>query len=157
MEKIYGAAGRQDGLYQIGRNKWELIYGYGEDEAGAYNWRKRWRGAKPCLEEVKAEINAQIDANTDEAIHHGLVWNDEPVCLDIETQTNILGVLVAIGTMTWPLTFKLGERRDGTPVFHDFANAEEFGQFAQAATIYKQQCYSNGWQEKAAIEWEVYK
>lgn len=31
MEKRYGAVGRQDGLYKIGRNKWELIYGFGKD------------------------------------------------------------------------------------------------------------------------------
>lgn len=155
MRKIYVTSVRQDGLRQIGRNKWELIYGLGEDAGGTYNWRHTY-DHKPTLDEARSLINATIDSATDEAIHHGLVWNDEPVCLDIETQTNILGVLVAIGTMTWPLTFKLGERQDGTPVFHDFANAEEFGQFAQAATLYKQQCYSYGWQEKAAIDWRLF-
>ena len=43
LEKIYGATARQDGLYKIGRNKYELIYGYGVDGENGYNWRRRYR------------------------------------------------------------------------------------------------------------------
>lgn len=31
MEKVYGATSAQNGLYHIGRNKWEVIYGFGKD------------------------------------------------------------------------------------------------------------------------------
>lgn len=35
MEKVYGSPVRQDGLYKVGRNKWELIYGFGKDDETA--------------------------------------------------------------------------------------------------------------------------
>ena len=35
MKKIYGATERQEGLYKIGRNKRELIYGFGKDSEEA--------------------------------------------------------------------------------------------------------------------------
>ena len=56
MKKIYGATERQDGLYKIGRNKWELIYGFGKDSEKAetgYNYRERY-SHKPTPDEVKA-------------------------------------------------------------------------------------------------------
>ena len=58
MNKIYGATERQDGLYKIGRNKWELIYGFGkdsEDEEVGYNYRERF-DYKPAADEIKAVV-----------------------------------------------------------------------------------------------------
>lgn len=159
MEKVYGATGRQDGLYKIGRNKWELIFGFGKDseqEQTGWNYRQRFT-SKPTLDEIKAIISAQIDADTDENILHGFVWKELPVKLDIENQTNILGILVNLplgGDSLFPMTFKLGDYSDGTPAFHEFTSAQEFADFAKSATSHKQEAYSKGWQEKSTINWE---
>lgn len=161
MQKVYGSPKRQDGLYQIGRNKYELIYGFGKDHESdetGYNYRQRFT-YRPTLDEIKAAISEQIDRNTDESILNGFVWNGLPVKLDTENQTNILGVLVNIqlgGDSLFPMTFKLGDFPDGSPAFNEFASASEFADFAQAATAHKQEAYAKGWQEKAGIDWEKF-
>lgn len=160
MNKVYGATGRQDGLYNIGKNKWELIYGFGKDndeDATGWNYRQRFT-SKPTVNEIKVIISAQIDADTDENILHGFVWNGLPVKLDTENQTNILGILVNLplgGDSLFPMTFKLGDHADGTPAFHEFTSAQEFADFAKSATSHKQAAYNKGWQEKLSINWEA--
>lgn len=159
MEKVYGATGRQDGLYKIGRNKWELIFGFckdSEEEQTGWNYRQRFT-SKPTVDEIKAIISAQIDADTDENILHGFVWNGKPVKLDTENQTNILGILVNLpleGDGLFPMTFKLGDHADGSPAFHEFTSAQEFAGFAKSATNHKQAAYNKGWREKQSINWE---
>lgn len=150
MNKVYGATGRQDGLYNIGKNRWELIYGFGKDnaeDATGWNYRQRF-SAKPTEEEILAIITAQINADTDEKILRGFKWADKPVKIDNETQSNITGVMANLSYLpaeAFPLEFKLGEYPDGTPSFHDFASAEEFSQFSVAGVAFKQQCYKEGW------------
>ena len=73
LEKIYGATARQDGLYKIGRNKYELIYGYGVDGENGYNWRRRYRNL-PTVEELKTDIEDTVNALTDEKILKGFSW-----------------------------------------------------------------------------------
>lgn len=54
MEKVYGSSVRQDGLYKVGHNKWELIYGFGKDneqDENGWNWRHRFTG-KPTIDEI---------------------------------------------------------------------------------------------------------
>lgn len=157
MEKVYGSPVRQDGLIKVGKNEWELIYGFGEDENGGWNWRQRFRYL-PTPEEIASIINAQIDEATDEKIAHGLVWNELPVTLDTEAQTNILGVLVSLplGDSMFPMTFKLGDFADGTPAFYEFKSSEEFASFAKAATDHKQAMYSEGWTEKMQLNLESF-
>ena len=45
MEKVYGSPKRQDGLYKVGRNKYEIIYGFGKDsdtDETGWNYRQRF-------------------------------------------------------------------------------------------------------------------
>lgn len=65
MDKRYGASQRNDCLMRIGRNKWELIYGYGSDGNMGWNWRKRFP-YKPTFDEIKSIVTEQINANTEE-------------------------------------------------------------------------------------------
>ena len=157
MEKRYGAVGRQDGLYKIGRNKWELIYGFGKDnEDDETGWNNRQRFAyKPGLDEIKSLINSQIDADIDEETLSGMVWNDKPVRIDDEFQTNILGVLAVLGIKgdaLFPKTFKLGNYADSSPAFHTFNTAMEFADFAEALMAHKEGAYQKGWAQKQALE-----
>ena len=64
MEKVYGSPKRQDGLYKVGRNKYELIYGFGkdrDDDKTSWNYRQRFN-YRPAIDEIKAIIEAQINA-----------------------------------------------------------------------------------------------
>lgn len=63
MEKVYGATSAQNGLYHIGRNKWEVIYGFGKDnqesETG-YNYRLQY-SYLPRQEVIKRDIVETIN------------------------------------------------------------------------------------------------
>lgn len=161
MEKRFGSPKRQDGLYKVGRNKFDLFFGYGEENGAGYNYYQRF-SRRPTLEEIKATINAQIDADTDETILHGMTWEGKPVKLDSESQTNLLGMMMMAqgGMMQFPKTYKLGEWEDGTAAYHDFADVAEFMAFVAAATAHKDTAYANGWNEKKALadnDWAAFK
>ncbi len=156
MKKIYGAQERQDGLYRIGRNKWEVIFGFGkdsEDDTTGYNYRERFDHL-PTIDEIKAVIFKQVDEDTDWAIEYGLTWNGLPVHLDGETQGNIVGMLALLpvaGASMFPKTFKVGEYVNGEPAFYEFTSVEEFAGFAKTASDHKERMYALGWQEKALV------
>lgn len=156
MEKIYGAQGRQDGLYCVGRNKWEIIFGFykdTEDDISGYNYRERF-DHKPTIDEIKSVIYKQVDADTDNAIVNSLKWNNIPVKLDAETQNNIIGMLALLpvmGESMFPKTFKLGEYENGEPAFYEFTSSADFADFAKAASDHKESMYALGWQQKALV------
>lgn len=165
MQKIYGASGRQDCLMQIGKNKYEIIYGFGKDnENDETGWNYRHRFSHfPSIEEIKLVINSQIDADVDNATLTGLTWNDMPVYFDSEFQANVLGILAILGIKgdsLFPKTFKLGNYEDGSPAFHEFTSAIEFADFADSLINHKEDCYKSGWQQKEMLEndnWSAYK
>ena len=105
MEKRFGSPKRQDGLMKVGRNKYDLFFGFGkenEEDTSGWNYYHRFTH-RPTLDEIKAVINRQIDADTDETILHGMTWEGKPVKLDSESQTNLLGLLLSAqgGMATW--------------------------------------------------------
>jgi hypothetical protein len=152
MNKVYGAEARQDGLYSIGRNKWELIYGFGKDSEDAgtgYNYRQRFT-YKPTLAEIKETIKATINEATSERILSGFVWNDISVWLSMEQQSNFNQI--ALGSVDYPLTLKLGESADGMPLYNTFNSAEEFSDFHGAVTKHILGAIQSGYEEKDALD-----
>lgn len=161
MEKVYGSPVWQDGLYKVGRNKWELIYGFGKDDETAesgWNWRQRFTHC-PTLDEIKAVINAQLSADSDERKRNGFQWQGVPVRYDEEAERNITGLSVKIprlGAAMFPLRFKLGDYPDGSPAFYEFKDAEEFECFTDALLLFSQECYAKSWQAKSEIDWSKF-
>ena len=160
MEKVYGATGRQDGLYKIGRNKWELIFGFGKDseqEQTGWNYRQRF-SSKPSLDEIKAIITAQIEADYAEKLMAGLEWNGLPVEYTEERKSDLTGMLVAMqaGIMQLPVTLNLGAYPDGSPVFYEFTKAEEIMGVAAAISNHKIAVCNEEWQEKSSVDWSAY-
>jgi hypothetical protein len=152
MDKIYGATARQDGLYKIGRNKWELIYGYGKDNDSAetgYNYRQRFT-MKPSLDEIKEIIKATINEATSARIQSGFVWNDINVWLSTEQQSNFSQI--ALGGVDYPLTLKLGEAEDGSPLYHTFNSSDEFEGFRKEVTNFILKAVTEGYAEKDALD-----
>lgn len=158
MEKIYGSNVRQDGLYKIGFDKYQLIYGFGEDENGGWNWRHTF-DHKPTLNEIKEIIINQINAGVDEKILSGFVWNKKPVWLSSENQMNFKSaydITVQTGGMTLPIKFKLGEDENGEPVYHTFTKIEPFSDFILNAFAYINTTLNEGWKEKDNINWDSF-
>lgn len=151
MEKIYGAKERQDGLYSIGRNKWELFYGFGKDnpdDESGYNWRQKFK-QKPSLADIRAIIKETINNETDRKILEGFVWKGMPVWLSTENQFNYKAaydLAVQTNGATLPVRFKFGT--DAVPVYYNFESLEDFADFYTHAMVHINTVLNEGWAEK---------
>lgn len=156
MEKRYGATERNDCLMQIGRSKWELIYGFDTDGVSGWTYRQRFTH-KPTLDEIKETIIAQINKNIDEKILCGLTWKDTPIWLSTENQFNYKAaydLAVQTAGASLPVTFKFGT--DDEPVYHTFENLDELQEFYTSVITHVQQTLADGWKEKDNINWSVF-
>lgn len=157
MEKRYGATKRDDQLMQIGRSKWELIYGYGTDGTMSWNWRKRYT-RKPTLEEIKSTVTEQINRNVDEKILSGMIYRGQQVWLSTENQLNYKAAYdLAVQTegKTLPVRFKFGTAEE--PSYNTFESVEELGDFYVAVVKHIQDTLDEGWTEKDAVDWAKFK
>lgn len=157
MEKRYGATKRDDKLMQIGRSKWELIYGYDTDGTTSWNWRKRYT-RKPTLEEIMSTVTEQINRNVDEKILSGMTYKGQQVWLSTENQLNYKAAYdLAVQTegKTLPVRFKFGT--DEEPSYHTFESVEELGDFYVAVVKHIQDTLDEGWTEKDGVEWDKFK
>lgn len=156
MEKRYGATERNDRLMKIGRNKWELIYGYDTDGTSGWTYRERFTH-KPTLEEIKDIIIAQINRNVEEKILCGLVWKDMPIWLSTENQFNYKAAYdYARDTAgeSLPVKFKFGT--DEEPVYYTFTTFDELQEFYMTSLQFVQKVLDEGWQEKDSLDLSVY-
>ena len=157
MDKIYGASIRQDGLQKVGRNRWDLFYGFGKDEDNemGYNWRTSF-DHQPTIEEVKETITTQISANTQKAIIEGHKWNGHLVWLSSENQANytLAYNMAQNGDLEEMPTVKLGT--DEKPLCYKFKDAEELTEFVKGMQQHIQDCLNASWQEREGIDWTVF-
>ena len=156
MEKRYGATERHDRLMKIGRNKWELIYGYGTDGVSGWTYRERFT-RKPTQDEIKEIIIAQINRNVEEKILCGLVWKDMPIWLSTENQFNYKAaydLAVQTGGQSLPVKFKFGT--DEQPVYHTFTTLDDLQEFYMTSLAFVQQVLDDGWQEKYNLDLSVF-
>ena len=120
MEKVFGATERHDQLLVFGTKRAVLIYGFGEENGQGFDYRQTF-DHKPTEKEIRDIIIAQINANTDEKILTGFVWQDKKVWLSTENEFNFKAaydLAVQSGGMTLPVKFKLGEDSSGLPVYY---------------------------------------
>lgn len=155
MEKVYGSPKRQDGLYKIGRNKWELVYGFGKDNPDddtGWNWRQRF-SHRPSLEEIKSVIFDAINAETDRVILESFVWKDMPVWLSTENQFNYKAaydLAVQSNGASLPVRFKLGS--DANPVYYTFESLDDFADFYTKVIVHINTALYIGWSHKDYLE-----
>lgn len=152
MKKIYGAEGRHDGVYRVGREKYEAIIGLGEDEMGKFNYREKFRH-RPTVEEVKANYQEAVNEDVRESILRGLKFEGHLVWLDAASQRNYLAKAVQVqgGTDVLPIEVKLGT--DEAPYFKTFETAEEYMVFFNLVTDHITKCQRDGWEVKEDVEW----
>lgn len=152
-----GAEERKDQLVHIGHKNWLLIFGFGNDEEiGGYNWRNNY-DHKPSMAELKADVDALVNSQTDEKILSGFVWNGLPVWLSTENQFNFKAaydLAVQSGGATLPVTFKLGEDEDGNALYHTFETMDDFKDFYSNAIQWVNGCIADGWKEKDSVDYE---
>ena len=157
MDKIYGTSVRQDGLQKVGRDRWQLFYGFGKDDDNGlgYNWRATF-DHQPTIDEVKSTITAQINSNAQKAIVEGYKWNDTAVWLSDENQRNyaLAYNLANSGNLGKLPRLKLGS--DEEPVLYTLKDTEELAAFVQGMQQHIQTCLESAWQEKEQIDWNIY-
>lgn len=146
-----------------------VVISYGLNELG--DGKAEWyevvfykKQGKPSFDAAKKAVIADINARTDEKIISGFVWTPEggdpiPVWLSEENQRNFSEAQRIASTMPeaiLPVTFKLGEQADETPIYHEFTTAEELTSFYLQAVAYINATLAAGWAEKDGIDWTPY-
>ena len=156
--KVYGAEAAQDGIIVLSEKNCVIFYGYGTDELGGWNWRKDYDHI-PTVAEVRADIEALVNAKTDEVILTGLKWNGKPVYLSSENQFNFKAahdLADETGGAILPIKFKLGEAENGDPVYHTFTKTETLADFVSSIFVHIQGTIKAGWTEKDSIDYSLY-
>lgn len=146
-----------------------VVISYGLTELG--DGKAEWyevvfykKQGKPSFDAAKKAILADINARTDEKIISGFVWTPEggdpiPVWLSEENQRNFSEaqrIAANKPQAILPVTFKLGEQADETPIYHTFETAEELTAFYLLAVAYINAQLKVGWAEKDGIDWTPY-
>lgn len=157
--KCCGATERHDALIKIGETSYLLIYGFGTDEDGTTYDNRKYYDHNPTIAEMRADIDALINASVDEKILSGFVWNGKPVWLSAENQMNFKSaydITVQTDGATLPIKFKLGEDADGTPVYHTFTKIEPFGEFILKAFAHINNALNEGWKQKDSVDYDSF-
>lgn len=130
-----------------------ICYGLKKLSKELYEWFEVYlpkkQTAQLTFDVVKQAILADINERVKTAIISGFVWEGNPVWLSEENQLNFTQGVV-------PVTFKIGEQEDGTPIYHEFTTAEDLKAFNDACIAWKQQCLTDGYTEKDSIDWTPY-
>lgn len=146
-----------------------ICYGLKKLSGDMYEWLEVYLPKKQTstlsLQTVKDVIIADINARTDEKIVSEMVWTPQaggdpiPVWLSQENQFNFKSaydLAVQKQGATLPVTFKMGEKDDGTPIYHTFETMADAEDFYLQAVGYINQCLAAGWQKKDSIDWTPY-
>lgn len=130
-----------------------ICYGLKQVEGELYEWHEiylpKTQNATLSLDIVKTAILNDINSRVKTAIISGFVWNEKPVWLSEENQLNFSQAVV-------PATLKIGEQEDGSPIYETFDTKTTLKAFNDACSLWRQQCLSEGYSEKDAIDWTPY-
>jgi len=156
--KVYGAESSHNGIVKLSDRNCVILYGYGTDDLGGWNWRKDYDHI-PTVAEVRADIEALINAQTDYRILTGCVWNGKPVWLSAENEFNFKAAADLADKTDGgilPIKFKLGEDENGEPVYHTFTKKEVLADFASKIFLHIQTAIKAGWDEKDSVDYSLY-
>lgn len=159
-------SGKRDSYAPIKQDASRIVISYGfkpVEDTDMAEWREvviyKKQSSALTLADVKEAIIGDINKRTDARILSGLVWKGKPVWLSTENQFNFKAAYdLAVQTQgaTLPVTFKLGEQEDGTPVYHTFETIEDSTDFYTAAVNHIHNAVADGWLEKDGIDWSPY-
>lgn len=129
-----------------------IMYGLNPTEDEMAEWHQiefYKKQGRPSFEQVKAAILNDIDERVKAQIIGGMTWKEKPVWLSVENQLNF-------SQATAPVTLKIGEQPDGTPIYQEFTTKAELKAFNDACNQHKMEQLNAGWIEKDAIDWTPY-
>lgn len=152
MNKVNGSLASFAPIREDG-SRIAICYGLKKLSKELYEWLEIYLPKKQLsqltFDVVKQAILADINERVKTAIISGFVWESHPVWLSEENQLNFTQGVV-------PVTFKIGEQEDGTPIYHEFTTAEDLKAFNDACVAWRQQCLADGYAEKDSIDWAPY-
>lgn len=158
MRRIEGTAGvKLIECTHPAKNRWRIRWDVQEREDGSATYMEKEFKYKPTDEEIKQTIIGWINAQTDEAILSGFVWNDMPVWLSSENQFNYKAaydLAVQTAGATLPVKFKFGT--DDVPCYHTFQTVEELSDFYIQSIQYVQNLLDECWNKKDAFSLDSY-
>ena len=134
-----------------------LLFGVYEDDNGKWQWKRDYYGAKPTRQQLKNDIEALVNGLTDEKILSGFVWKDIPVWLSSENQFNFKAaydLAYQSNGASLPARYKLGEDKEGNPIYFDFEDLATFQDFYTGAIAYIQKCINDGWEIKDGVDYD---
>jgi hypothetical protein len=145
----------RNGIEHIGHKRWEVFYGYGEEDGVGYQYRVVVTH-RPSLDEVKAMVLSRINQNVQERILSGMRYRGRMVWLSAENQRNIaMGYALAKGGDLEELpTVKLGTDDDFE--LYTFEDVEELVGFAKAVQEHIEDSLYEGRAEKDSVDWSAY-
>lgn len=161
MSKVFGLTKRYTPLRE---ETTRIVARYGKEQYDDKNstWYEVYfnKNQYPVvtLEDIKEAILADIDECTKEAIIGSFMWNEKPVWLSLENQSNFATAEHRAATTgdNLPYKEKIGEQEDGSPVYHTFETAAELTAFWNACQDHIDAYRRAGWELKDSIDWSDY-
>lgn len=159
--KSYGAQTREDKCVKISSKKYLIVYGfYADPENSDQHYTMHgYYDHQPTKEELKADIEAMINARCSDQILTGFTWSDKPVYLSLENQMNFktaYDLAVQTDGSNLPIKLKLGEDENGTPVYHTFKALTSFADFFQQSAKHTQDTLTSAWDEKDSVDYSAF-
>lgn len=125
-------------------------------------WRLRWNFIdggfeemqlthKPSMEEIKNIIIDWYNNETSTKIIYGFKWNNIPVCLSKENQSNYM---MFCDNDIFPLKLKFGSWEK--PIYYIIKTSEELANFKKAISKHIKECLTMGWAKKDSVDWTAY-
>lgn len=112
---------------------------------------------KPSVDSIKDVVLGIQNAEIDEKILSGFVWEGMSVWLSSENQFNYKAaydIAAQTNGANLPVVFKFGDSEN--PVYHEFKTLEDLSDFYIKAMSYINTTLKEGWQDKDAIDWITY-
>ena len=128
-----------------------------KEETGLAVWAEEMFYGVPTAEAVRRIIYKYYNDITDNKILSGFVWKEMAVWLSTENQFNYKAaydMAVQTGGSSLPCAFKFGTTE--VPVYYTFETLDDLTDFYTQSLAYVQQCLSDGWATKGAIDFSVY-
>lgn len=145
-----------------------IVIGYGLTKNGKnqYEWYETYlykkqisqltlQGIKDAvLSDINAETTANIVNGFAYTVKHGIQAGTEVmVWLSKENQSDFHAMHQNASGLTFPVRYKIGELSDGTPVYEEFADADEMHVICNCITAHILACQQAGWNRKDEMDW----
>ena len=164
MNKVTGTKSDFSAVREEGSR---IVIGYGltKIDKNQYEWYETYLYKKQIsqltLQVVKDAVFSDINADTVSRITQGFAYTVKHgtqagtavnVWLSKENQSDFHAMHQNASGMTFPVLYKVGEL-DGTPVYEEFADADEMHEICTSITTHILECQQSGWDSKDAIDW----